>query len=1018
VTEARTGTPLLAEIAITGTPAGPPSPGDQIWTDPATGAYRITLAEGNIYTFAVRAGAGGYQTASRTFGPLVADRTEDFALASWVVSGTVTDARTHWPLYARITVTGTPAGPPAPDNEFWTDPSTGVYSIKLAEGNTYTLAVAARTAGYKAGSSTFGPLAADRTEDFSLAADEGKCAVPGYSFTYGFLTDFEATDGGFAGGGANSTWLWGPPGSGPSGGHSGAKCWGTVLSGSSASSWASSGDIDLSAAAGHAIVLTWWDWFRDGGKASVHSEVSKDGGVSWDNPWDFSLAGNWNWTSRSATLDASYAVPNFRARFVFSSSSSAPGASYWVDDVFVAISCDPGAGGIVAGMVTDKNSGVPVNAAAVAASSGSATSGADGFYTLYLPGGPASLTASKAGAGYGSVSGDVAVVPGSAVIHDFALPAANLSCQDWVKVTVGLGQKVEVALALTNEGEQPVRFRLMEGASQVAPGGREPLPEDCSGTAPDLGPVAPGAGSPRSGVEEGWQAFTQIPTGARNSFAGVSCDGQSLYAFGGIAPSGAVLNESWEYYPSGDFWCPLAPMPKALYGVDAACLGGRVYVVGGYDGATYSTDLQTYDTATDTWTSSPAPVPFNPMAAGYGGKLYTFGGYRKPSTSLLRVKETWSYDPSTRVWAQWAEMPIANVVGKAVTVGDFIYQIGGSGWGGSGTKMVQRFDPAANAWDGTGPQLLTGRTSPMAAWYGDALYVLGGWDSANVAPAGSVETYDPALWPSGAWTAKVQTIPVPVSNMAGACAASRIWLEGGRDTATTSVAANQALDDGGTCHFDPSPGLPWLSESLTAGSLAPGESQSAMLAFDAGVPEVPGTGTYQGLLKVATDSPGGLSLVTVRMEVVAFTCALDCLATVPASGQAGVPLSFSAVATPSGCSGEPSFAWTFGDGTSTAEQNPSKVYSDDGAYTWTMTASIQGVSCSQSGTVSVTSPVTKPGDCNGDGTVSIGEVQKAINMFLGTLAPDCGADFNGDGSVSIGEVQKVINGFLGHATSA
>jgi hypothetical protein len=58
-----------------------------------------------------------------------------------------------------------------------------------------------------------------------------------------------------------------------------------------------------------------------------------------------------------------------------------------------------------------------------------------------------------------------------------------------------------------------------------------------------------------------------------------------------------------------------------------------------------------------------------------------------------------------------------------------------------------------------------------------------------------------------------------------------------------------------------------------------------------------------------------------------------------------------------------------------------------------------------------------PGDCDGDGSVSIGEVQKAINMFLGTLAPGCGVDCNGDGTVSIGEVQKVINGFLGVASS-
>jgi hypothetical protein len=64
-------------------------------------------------------------------------------------------------------------------------------------------------------------------------------------------------------------------------------------------------------------------------------------------------------------------------------------------------------------------------------------------------------------------------------------------------------------------------------------------------------------------------------------------------------------------------------------------------------------------------------------------------------------------------------------------------------------------------------------------------------------------------------------------------------------------------------------------------------------------------------------------------------------------------------------------------------------------------------------TVTPTAGGGLPGDCDGNGTVSIGEVQKAINMFLGTLAPGCGVDCSGDGTVSIGEVQKVINAFLG-----
>ena len=58
------------------------------------------------------------------------------------------------------------------------------------------------------------------------------------------------------------------------------------------------------------------------------------------------------------------------------------------------------------------------------------------------------------------------------------------------------------------------------------------------------------------------------------------------------------------------------------------------------------------------------------------------------------------------------------------------------------------------------------------------------------------------------------------------------------------------------------------------------------------------------------------------------------------------------------------------------------------------------------------------GDCDSNGTVSISEVQSAINMFLGLkTSADC-VDENKNGSVSIDEVQKTINSFLGLAPAS
>jgi PKD repeat protein len=145
-------------------------------------------------------------------------------------------------------------------------------------------------------------------------------------------------------------------------------------------------------------------------------------------------------------------------------------------------------------------------------------------------------------------------------------------------------------------------------------------------------------------------------------------------------------------------------------------------------------------------------------------------------------------------------------------------------------------------------------------------------------------------------------------------------------------------------------------------------------------------------------------------------CELACEASAtPAQGKVPLEVVFTGTASATHCSGAPIFAWAFGDGATSPEQSPTHIYAAVGTYSWTLTVSVDGVTCSRTGTITVTSSL--PGDGNNDGVVSIGEVQQAINMFLGLLPPGNGVDCNGDGTVSIGEVQKVINAFLGLPSS-
>ena len=58
------------------------------------------------------------------------------------------------------------------------------------------------------------------------------------------------------------------------------------------------------------------------------------------------------------------------------------------------------------------------------------------------------------------------------------------------------------------------------------------------------------------------------------------------------------------------------------------------------------------------------------------------------------------------------------------------------------------------------------------------------------------------------------------------------------------------------------------------------------------------------------------------------------------------------------------------------------------------------------------------GDCNGDGRVSIGELQRATAMRAGTVAPACGVDADGGGTVSADELAAVVDSFLGVRAAA
>lgn len=440
-------------------------------TTDAAGAYSIRFAPVGFYT--VTASAFGYLPVSFTQVEVISGSvtTQDFTLApapSATVSGTVTDATTGWPLYARIAIDGTPG------MSVWTHPVTGYYSVTLPQGAAYAFTVQPFVEGYLGKTRPIGPLVADGTEDFALDADPALCTAPGYSRDYIYFEDFEAGNGGYTVSGTPADhWQWGEPVTWPARCASGAKCWGTNLSGNYAASanvMLTSPVIDLSTTTAPLTARWAQAWHIESfAFDKALAEVSINGGP-WQAMWEHSGAtAQIDWRSLSYDLSAATGA-SAQFRFRLTSDSSVNYDGYYVDGVGIHVTgaCTPAAGGLVVGHVRDGNTLEPLVGALVASEDSSARTAAtpldpmveDGFYTIFAAEGVAPVTASMEG-GYANQTFNVQVQDGATVAQDFYLAAGRLvPTPATLEATLEWGQAATLPLTLANLGEVAASYAL------------------------------------------------------------------------------------------------------------------------------------------------------------------------------------------------------------------------------------------------------------------------------------------------------------------------------------------------------------------------------------------------------------------------------------------------------------------------------------------------------------------------------------------------------------------------------
>ncbi|BCJ36929.1 hypothetical protein Athai_44320 [Actinocatenispora thailandica] len=380
----------------------------------ADGSYTMSVQPGD---YQVTAAAYGFDP--KTVSISVADGgtvTTDLALtplATHTVSGKVTDGSGHgWPLYAKITVDGVPGGP------VYSDPFTGKYSLSLPTGSDYTLHATPQLPGYTVLDSTVKVADKDIRRNLKPVVDQKACAAPGYAITKTGVSetfDTTTTPAGWTTTDAtgNGGWAFDNPGhqtnyTGGTGNFAIAD--GTTGTGARDTSMVSP-SVDLSNK-DHPTVT--FDTYRVGGSSQVADiDVSTDGGSTWTNAWrKTGYAGG----HQEVDLPGAANHADVRVRFRYTGNTA---YSYWqVDDVFFGdISCLPVHGGLVAGRVTDANTGDGLDSVSVVSKDKPAetattadAAGVPGYYWMF-----SSLTGSHTFTGtkasYHTESATVAVAP-------------------------------------------------------------------------------------------------------------------------------------------------------------------------------------------------------------------------------------------------------------------------------------------------------------------------------------------------------------------------------------------------------------------------------------------------------------------------------------------------------------------------------------------------------------------------------------------------------------------------------
>jgi len=205
--------------------------------------------------------------------------------------------------------------------------------------------------------------------------------------------------------------------------------------------------------------------------------------------------------------------------------------------------------------------------------------------------------------------------------------------------------------------------------------------------------------------------------------------GTSVFVLGGGASTTIATVQQW----TGTGTRVVAHLPQARSDIAAAVVGGRGYVVGGFDGAKPTADVLVTDDGSTFHVAATLPVAVRyPAIAVLGSKIYVIGGQSVsgPAGNGPPVGDVQAVDVSNGSATVVSQLPGALTEASAFVLQGAVFVAGGVR-GGIVQRTVFRLDPATGALTPVAT-LPEPRADAAVASVGATAYLIGGESPARL----------------------------------------------------------------------------------------------------------------------------------------------------------------------------------------------------------------------------------------------------------------------------------------------